>query len=75
MHWLHQDLTMQHVHDRYLKKHPNCEWRYDLRIRYLPTSLKELYDKDWVTFHYYYDQVMKITVIEFSKKINIFFLF
>lgn len=57
MHWLHPDTTMQQVHDKYLKKHPNSEWRYDLRVRYLPISLKELYDKDKVTFHYYYDQV------------------
>lgn len=48
---------MQEVNEKYLKKHQNCEWRYDLRIRYLPTSLKELCDKDLVTFHYYYDQV------------------
>lgn len=48
---------MQQVHEKYLKKHPNSEWRYDLRVRYLPTSLKELHDRDKVTFHYYYDQV------------------
>ncbi|XP_015837462.1 focal adhesion kinase 1 isoform X8 [Tribolium castaneum] len=57
VYWLHQDLTMKQVQDKYLAKHPNSEWRYDLRIRYLPTSLQDLCDKDKVTFHYYYDQV------------------
>ncbi|CAH1995793.1 unnamed protein product [Acanthoscelides obtectus] len=69
-HWLHQDLTMQQVHEKYLKKHPNSEWRYDLRIRYLPTSLKELYDKDKVTFHYYYDQVRSDYHAELYKKVD-----
>ncbi|XP_063919598.1 focal adhesion kinase 1 isoform X7 [Zophobas morio] len=57
VYWLHQDLTMKQVQEKYLAKHPNSEWRYDLRIRYLPTSLQDLCDKDKVTFHYYYDQV------------------
>ncbi|XP_074035838.1 protein tyrosine kinase 2 Fak isoform X3 [Leptinotarsa decemlineata] len=70
MHWLHQDTTMKQVNEKYLKKHPNSEWRYDLRIRYLPTSLKELYDKDRVTFHYYYDQVRNDYHSELYKKID-----
>nr|CAI5832843.1 unnamed protein product [Callosobruchus analis] len=70
VHWLHQDLTMQQVHEKYLKKHPNSEWRYDLRIRYLPTSLKELYEKDKVTFHYYYDQVRSDYHAELYKKVD-----
>ncbi|CAG9860435.1 unnamed protein product [Phyllotreta striolata] len=70
MHWLHQDTTMQQIHEKYLKKHPNSEWRYDLRIRYLPTSLRELYDKDKVTFHYYFDQVRSDYHLELHKKID-----
>lgn len=48
---------MYQVQDKYFKKHPAAEWRYELRIRYLPTSLHDLYDKDKVTFFFYYDQV------------------
>ncbi|KAJ8946436.1 hypothetical protein NQ318_014423 [Aromia moschata] len=70
VHWLHQDITMQQVHEKYLKKHPNSEWRYDLRVRYLPTSLKELYEKDKVTFHYYYDQVRNDYHTELHKKVD-----
>ena len=35
------------------------EWRYELRVRYIPTDLKDLYEKDKVTFYYYYDQVSR----------------
>ncbi|XP_026668383.1 protein-tyrosine kinase 2-beta isoform X2 [Ceratina calcarata] len=55
--WLHQDTTMYQVQEKYEKKHPHSEWRYELRIRYLPHNLNDLYEKDKVTFFYYYDQV------------------
>ena len=32
-------------------------FRYELRVRYLPKSVQELYAKDKVTFYYLYDQV------------------
>ncbi|KAK4884842.1 hypothetical protein RN001_001113 [Aquatica leii] len=56
-HWLHQDTTMYQVQEKYFKKYPASEWRYELRIRYLPEDLHEVYDKDKVTFFFYYDQV------------------
>ncbi|XP_053980270.1 focal adhesion kinase 1 isoform X2 [Hylaeus volcanicus] len=55
--WLHQDTTMYQVQEKYEKRHPHCEWRYELRVRYLPQNLNDLYEKDKVTFFYYYDQV------------------
>ncbi|XP_043473036.1 focal adhesion kinase 1 isoform X5 [Leptopilina heterotoma] len=55
--WLHQDTTMYQVQEKYEKKHPHSEWRYELRVRYLPQNLNDLYEKDKVTFFYYYDQV------------------
>lgn len=56
-HWLHQDMTMHQVIEKHCKKLPIPEWRFELRVRYLPSSLQELCEKDKVTFHYYYDQV------------------
>lgn len=56
-HWLHQDTTIQQVIDKYCKKMAITEWRFEMRIRYLPQSLHELCEKDIVTFHYYYDQL------------------
>ncbi|KAB0790612.1 hypothetical protein PPYR_14979 [Photinus pyralis] len=57
IHWLHQDTTMYQVQEKYFKKYPASEWRYELRIRYLPNDLGDVYDKDKVTFFFYYDQV------------------
>lgn len=47
------------VQEKYERKHPHCEWRYELRVRYLPQNLNDLYEKDKVTFYYYYDQVRR----------------
>ena len=55
IHYLHQDTTMFQVLDKYCIA--GDEWRYELRVRYLPTDLQDLYEKDKVTFYYYYDQV------------------
>ncbi|XP_069676126.1 focal adhesion kinase 1 isoform X3 [Periplaneta americana] len=57
VYWLHQDTTMYQVQEKYERKHPHSEWRYELRVRYLPQNLTDLYEKDRVTFYYYYDQV------------------
>lgn len=57
MHWLHQDMTMHQVIDKYCKKLGVNDWRFEMRVRYLPSNLQELCEKDKVTFHYYYDQV------------------
>lgn len=46
------------MQEKYEKKHPHSEWRYELRVRYLPQNLNDLYEKDKVTFYYYYDQVI-----------------
>lgn len=47
---------------------PQSECRYELRIRYLPLNLNDLYEKDKVTFHYYYDQVKRIALyLEYSS--------
>lgn len=48
------------VQEKYEKKHPHSEWRYELRVRYLPQNLNDLYEKDKVTFYYYYDQVIYV---------------
>lgn len=48
---------MQQVYEKYIKKHPSSEWRYELRVRYFPSSLQDLCERDNVTFYFYYDQV------------------
>ncbi|CAG7731841.1 unnamed protein product [Allacma fusca] len=57
LYWLHPDMTIYQVREKYEKKHPSSEWRYELRIRYFVSDLKDLHEKDIVTFYYLYDQV------------------
>ncbi|KAK7791000.1 hypothetical protein R5R35_007897 [Gryllus longicercus] len=63
VHWLHQDTPMSAVQERFAGAGPGpgpgsgSDWRYELRVRYLPGDLRDVYDKDRVTFYYYYDQV------------------
>ncbi|XP_014663511.1 PREDICTED: focal adhesion kinase 1-like [Priapulus caudatus] len=55
--WLHPDMTMTEMQQRYLAGEDADQWRHELRVRYLPKSLAELYERDRVTFYYFYDQV------------------
>ena len=48
---------MTQVRERYEKRYPHNEWQYELRVRYVPRDMKELLEKDRVTFYYFYDQV------------------
>ncbi|XP_059485924.1 focal adhesion kinase 1 isoform X2 [Neocloeon triangulifer] len=57
IYWLHQDTTMYQVQEKYERKHPTSEWRYELRVRYLPKKMSDLWEQDKVTFNYYYDQI------------------
>lgn len=40
------------------------EWRYELKVRYVPENLNDLHEKDKVTFYYYYDQVRYFYLIK-----------
>uniref|UniRef100_A0A3P8RT52 non-specific protein-tyrosine kinase n=1 Tax=Amphiprion percula TaxID=161767 RepID=A0A3P8RT52_AMPPE len=57
LHWLHPDLTVGEVEQRYESHHVEAEWRYDLRIRYVPVNFLEKFKDDRSTFLYFYQQV------------------
>ena len=61
--WLHQDTTMFQVQEciRNLQEksiEPTGEWKFELRIRYLPLEWTEVYESDNLTFMSYYNQVL-----------------
>ena len=56
------------VHEKYAGHEE--EWRYELRVRYIPTDLQDLYEKDKVTFYYYYDQVSYFPIFQFDRFFN-----
>ncbi|XP_040360529.2 focal adhesion kinase 1 isoform X1 [Ixodes scapularis] len=48
---------MFQVVEKYLPQHNTSDWRFELRVRYLLSNLKEFYEKDPVLFAYFYKQV------------------
>ncbi|KAM4568259.1 focal adhesion kinase 1-like isoform 9-T9 [Fundulus diaphanus] len=57
LHWLHPDLGVSHVRERYEKQHPQEEWRYELRIRYFPKGFLSHFSEDKPSLNYLYHQV------------------
>ncbi|XP_039980688.1 protein tyrosine kinase 2 beta, b isoform X3 [Xiphias gladius] len=57
IHWLHPDLTVGEVEQRYESHHVEAEWRYDLRIRYVPVNFLQKFGDDRSTLLYFYQQV------------------
>uniref|UniRef100_A0A8C1BQM4 non-specific protein-tyrosine kinase n=1 Tax=Cyprinus carpio carpio TaxID=630221 RepID=A0A8C1BQM4_CYPCA len=57
VHWLHPNLTVAKVEQKYEQQHVEAEWRYDLRIRYIPPDFLEKLKDDKTTMLYFYQQV------------------
>uniref|UniRef100_A0A3Q3W5E1 Focal adhesion kinase 1 n=1 Tax=Mola mola TaxID=94237 RepID=A0A3Q3W5E1_MOLML len=57
LHWLHPDLGVSHVREKYEKQHPQEEWRYELRMRYLPKGYLSHFSEDRPSLNYLYHQV------------------
>ncbi|XP_051921688.1 focal adhesion kinase 1-like isoform X10 [Hippocampus zosterae] len=56
-HWLHPDLGVCHVREKYEKRHPQEEWRYELRMRYFPKGYLSHFSEDKPSLNYLYHQV------------------
>lgn len=57
IHWLHPDLGVSHVREKYEKQHPQEEWRYELRMRYFPKGYLSHFSEDKPSLNYLYHQV------------------
>ncbi|XP_032220316.1 focal adhesion kinase 1 isoform X2 [Nematostella vectensis] len=55
--WLSCKSTVSEVRSKHEALYPADQWKYLLRVRYLPLDYRDLYQKDKVTFFYLYDQV------------------
>ncbi|KAG9334116.1 hypothetical protein JZ751_009151 [Albula glossodonta] len=70
LHWLHPDLTVGEVEQRYEKLHLEAEWRYDLRIRYIPDNFLEKFKEDRTTMLYFYQQVRSDYMQHHASKVS-----
>ncbi|XP_041962545.1 focal adhesion kinase 1 isoform X20 [Alosa sapidissima] len=70
IHWLHPDLGVSHVRERYERMHPQEEWRYELRIRYLPKGFLNQFTEDQPTLNYFYHQVKSDYIMETGDQVD-----
>ncbi|XP_073728323.1 focal adhesion kinase 1 isoform X5 [Misgurnus anguillicaudatus] len=70
IHWLHPDMGVSHVRERYEHCHPQDEWRYELRIRYLPKGFLKQFTEDQPTLNYFYHQVKSDYMMEIADQVD-----
>ncbi|XP_037334053.2 protein-tyrosine kinase 2-beta-like [Pungitius pungitius] len=70
VHWLHPDLTVAELTRRYEQQHLEAEWRYDLRIRYIPSDFMEKFKDDRTTMLYFYKQVRSDYMQQYASKVS-----
>ncbi|XP_077408488.1 protein-tyrosine kinase 2-beta-like isoform X2 [Vanacampus margaritifer] len=70
IHWLHPDLTMTELTQRYEQQHLEAEWRYDLRIRCIPSDFLVEFQEDRTTMLYFYQQVRSDYMQKFASKVS-----
>ncbi|CAM4649682.1 unnamed protein product [Leuciscus chuanchicus] len=70
VHWLHPNLTVAEVELKYEQQHVEAEWRYDLRIRYIPPDFLEKLKEDKTTMLYFYQQVRSDYMQHSARKVS-----
>ncbi|CAB1443129.1 unnamed protein product [Pleuronectes platessa] len=70
LHWLHPDLTVGEVEQRYESNHAEAEWRYDLRIRYVPVNFLEKFQDERSTLMFFYQQVRSDYMQNHASKVS-----
>ncbi|XP_078413670.1 protein-tyrosine kinase 2-beta-like [Cetorhinus maximus] len=70
VYWLHPDLTVSEVQTKYESLHHEAEWRYDLRIRFLPKDIMNSFKQDRTTLLCYYQQVRSDYMQEVAGQVD-----
>ncbi|XP_069033227.1 focal adhesion kinase 1-like isoform X5 [Embiotoca jacksoni] len=70
VHWLHPDMGVSHVREKYEQARPNEEWRYELRIRYLLKGFVQQFTEDKPTLNYFYHQVKNDYMTEIGDQVE-----
>ncbi|CAB1413467.1 unnamed protein product [Pleuronectes platessa] len=67
---LSSDLTVSELTRRYEQQHLEAEWRYDLRLRYIPSDFMEKFKEDRTTMLYFYQQVRSDYMQQYASKVS-----
>ncbi|XP_067937709.1 focal adhesion kinase 1-like isoform X2 [Watersipora subatra] len=66
--WLANDSTMQEIMDKYSDY--GDDLRFELKVRYLPKDMPNLFRTDHMTFFCYYEQVRNEYMAELAEKVD-----
>uniref|UniRef100_A0A8C3WF98 Focal adhesion kinase 1 n=1 Tax=Catagonus wagneri TaxID=51154 RepID=A0A8C3WF98_9CETA len=70
VHWLHLDMGVSNVREKYELAHPPEEWKYELRIRYLPKGFLSQFTEDKPTLNFFYQQVKSDYMLEIADQVD-----
>ncbi|XP_053348091.1 protein tyrosine kinase 2aa isoform X1 [Clarias gariepinus] len=70
VHWLHPDMGVSHVREKYEQNRSQDEWRYELRIRYLPKGFLNQFTDDKPTLNFFYQQVKNDYMLEIADQVD-----
>ncbi|XP_038664669.1 focal adhesion kinase 1 isoform X5 [Scyliorhinus canicula] len=70
VHWLHPDVGVSHVREKFEQHHPAEEWRYELRIRYLPKGFLNEFNEDKPCLNFFYQQVKNDYMMDIADQVD-----
>ncbi|XP_069778425.1 focal adhesion kinase 1 isoform X3 [Narcine bancroftii] len=70
VHWLHPDMGVSHVREKFEQHHPAEEWRYELRIRYLPKGFLTEFNEDKPSLNFFYQQVKNDYMMDIADQVD-----
>ncbi|XP_061463030.1 focal adhesion kinase 1 isoform X7 [Rhineura floridana] len=70
VHWLHPDMGVSNVREKFELAHAPEEWKYELRIRYLPKGFLNQFTEDKPTLNFFYQQVKNDYMVEIADQVD-----
>ncbi|XP_070604463.1 focal adhesion kinase 1 isoform X6 [Erythrolamprus reginae] len=70
VHWLHPDMGVSNVREKFELEHAPEEWKYELRIRYLPKGFLNQFTEDKPTLNFLYQQVKNDYMLEIADQVD-----
>uniref|UniRef100_A0A915BVR5 receptor protein-tyrosine kinase n=2 Tax=Parascaris univalens TaxID=6257 RepID=A0A915BVR5_PARUN len=68
--WLHGSFTMRHVYEKYFSNSASCsQLRFELRLRFVPKDLQEMYQTQIDAFMFLHEQVLADYLSQVSWRI------
>uniref|UniRef100_R4GCP5 Focal adhesion kinase 1 n=2 Tax=Anolis carolinensis TaxID=28377 RepID=R4GCP5_ANOCA len=70
VHWLHPEMGVSNVREKFELAHAPEEWKYELRIRYLPKGFLNQFTEDKPTLNFFYQQVKNDYMVEIADQVD-----